>query len=248
MVADKFTTNLLIKIKHQKRERERASLRSVFFFHPSLSLSRKKIRPVNSRTVKWCSAAQRGMCSANDRRPFKSRRLKSFSTRGSGKHRHGFSSTFQTPAAPPRPRRRRRRSLARYVPAPLFSFHARSLPHALAYITNEHRAVPRNLYGRYSRRFHYFQLRCPVVRILRTRWITCSTRRKTGTVIKRRPSCRSNCRRDSSRNEPAGYRERSFRDWLRLPILCVYVWGIYQESFVARHAARNPGLRATRYY
>lgn len=32
--------------------------------------------------------------SSNDRRPFKSHRLKSFSTNGSSKHRHGFSSTF----------------------------------------------------------------------------------------------------------------------------------------------------------
>lgn len=145
MVADKFTTNLLIKIKRRKKERELARARALFFFirlspSPFPSRARENIRSVNSRIVKWCSAAQRGMCSANDRRPFKSRRLKSFSTRGSGKHRHGFSSTFQTPVPPPPPQLR---SAPRArVPAPLFSFHARSLPHALAYITNEHRGSP----------------------------------------------------------------------------------------------------------
>jgi len=72
--------------------------------------------------VKRGGAARLGAaeCSANDRRPFKSRRLKSFSTRGSGKHRHGFSSTFQTPAAAARPRARARARAHR--PGASFSF------------------------------------------------------------------------------------------------------------------------------
>jgi len=67
----------------------------------SLSPARKNTLGKSARSVKRGGAARLGAaeCSANDRRPFKSRRLKSFSTRGSGKHRHGFSSTFQTPAA-----------------------------------------------------------------------------------------------------------------------------------------------------
>lgn len=138
MVADKFTTNLLIKIKRRKKKGSLRA-RALFFIRLSLSLSpsraRENIRSVNSRTVKWCSAAQRGMCSANDRRPFKSRRLKSFSTRGSGKHRHGFSSTFQTPAAPRR-RRRPRRSLARSRPGASFFF-SRSLSSSRSGIHNE---------------------------------------------------------------------------------------------------------------
>lgn len=222
MVPDKFTTNLPIKIKRQKKK-ERARERALFHLSLTLLFSHsraKKIRPVNPRTVKWCSAARRSAAECVRRTiddHSKAAVWKVFPPTAPVNTATVFLQLFKHP--PPRSL-----PLARYVPAPLFSFHARSLPHALAYITNEHRAVPRNLYGRYSRRFHYFQLRCPVVRILWTRWITCSTRRKTGTVIKRCPSCRSNCRRDSSRNErPAIGRDRFEIDYVSLFYTCVCV-------------------------
>jgi len=151
----------------------------------SLSPARKNTLGKSARSVKRGGAARLGAaeCSANDRRPFKSRRLKSFSTRGSGKHRHGFSSTFQTPAA----------AAAAAAAAALL---------APARVTYEHRAIPRNLYGRYSRRFHYFQPRC---REYPTRRITCSTRSgKTAGVIKRRradPSTASRLVRKRARFE-----------------------------------------------
>lgn len=137
MVADKFTTNLPIKIKRAKR---RETLSLFFRLPPALSLSPFRARAKNTpgksahRETGRRGAPER---SANDRRPFKSRRLKSFSTRGSGKHRHGFSSTFQTPAA-----------RSSFPPLP------RAL--ALAHITYEHRTIPRNLYARYSRRSPLF--------------------------------------------------------------------------------------------
>ena len=172
MVLDKFTTNSPIKIKRQpnesrerqrqtnrKREREREKERSRKRGKKSKKRKQKKKRETKSMRVSSKSedreTGQRS--SSNDRRPFKSHRLKSFSTNGSSKHRHGFSSTFQPLAPSPlSPSARFRGSISpssQQLSAVSFSLVT------LAHITNGHRAIPRNLYGRYMRRCQYLRLR-----------------------------------------------------------------------------------------
>lgn len=172
-------------------------------------------------------------CSANDRRPFKSRRLKSFSTRGSGKHRHGFSSTFQTPAAP---------SARAHRPGASFFFSRLVLFLTLAHITNAHRAIPRNLYGRYSRRFLLFSTTVVKSTLRAPNNLFDSSQNRRGN---KETSSRSNCRRDSSRNELLSGEIVS--GLTACPPLCAYGKNCHRRG-TSHTRSRRPVCRQREYY
>ena len=122
----------------REREREREKQRAC-------------VCPVNPRIVKRGSEEFVERSTTIQKPP-----SEKFSTNGSSKHRHRrFFFNFSTPRDPSSRFRRSISPSSQQLPDVDSSFSLVTLAH----ITNEHRAIPRNLYGRYTRRCHYLRLR-----------------------------------------------------------------------------------------